>query len=72
MLKNLIPPELMQELQERFPPQFPKLSWNEKKIWFEAGKAEFMTFLQDQFKQQQDTLYNRTVFKDAPDVPTET
>ena len=47
-----IPKELVDKLDEIVPNRHPDLSWNERRIWYEAGKRSLVDFLQMQYEDQ--------------------
>jgi hypothetical protein len=56
-IKTPIPPALLQELDERFPDRSPDLTWTEREVWFNAGRASVCGWLREQRKLQEESLY---------------
>lgn len=51
----LIPEELLEELNKRFPDRCPSLLDDERLIWFKAGQRSVVDVLKDQHRRQKET-----------------
>tara|TARA_E500000305_G_C3921044_1_gene188108 strand:- start:335 stop:526 length:192 start_codon:yes stop_codon:yes gene_type:complete len=52
--------ELVDQLEDIVPNRLPDLSWNDRRIWYEAGKRSLVDFLKMKYEDQIKT----TIVKD--------
>lgn len=62
-LLPVIPLDLLEELEKRFPPRNPSPEWPDRKIYFEAGKVEVIQFLRSQYEVQQELILEQNILK---------
>lgn len=43
---------LLHELEERFPPRYPALDWEDRRIWYQSGQRAVVDFLKERHKAQ--------------------
>jgi hypothetical protein len=52
----LIPEDLLEALEKRFPDRCPDPQWSERRIWIEVGKREVVKFLKRTFAEQNENI----------------
>lgn len=52
----VIPQDLLEELDKRFPERCPEPSWSEREIWMRTGERRVVRFLKHVFEQQNSNI----------------
>jgi hypothetical protein len=55
-LLPLIPTDLLEALNHRFPERTPELNWTDREIWIAVGERRVVRFLNEQSRRQQENL----------------
>lgn len=50
---------LVECLDERFPERCPDPEWSDREVWMYTGRRQVVSFLLDQLKEQEQTLFNK-------------
>jgi len=51
----LIPQDLLDALEKRYPERSPEIDWSDRKIWWASGERAVIRFLRQKFKEQNQT-----------------
>lgn len=56
-----IPKQLLEDLNQRFPPRCPEMDWTDRQIWFYAGQRAVVEFLNAAFQRQVETRFDNVI-----------
>lgn len=56
----VIPKELLDALDQRFPERCPEPEWSEREIWMRVGERRVLRLLRRVYEQQQDNVLRDT------------
>lgn len=64
----VVPQELLEALDRRFPERCPEPEWSDREIWIRAGERRVVRFLKRVFEQQNENILRDThVLESAQD-----
>lgn len=55
----VIPADLLDELDRRFPERSAELNWSDREVWLKAGERSVVRFLRARFDEQNETVIQR-------------
>jgi hypothetical protein len=57
----MIPKDLLDNLDARFPPRCPGLDWPDRVVWHYAGQRSVIDFLKAAYQRQQENRFNNVL-----------